>query len=75
MHQFNATKAANSHAGTFQDFSVYWYHATLHGLAGWYWQEDGKSAADGGPFETSQAAFLAAVEAFDSAVHAGVALG
>lgn len=76
---FNATQAADSHAGQHGDFYVYWINHNPPYLAGWYWQADnyygdGDGDGDGdGPFETSQAAFLAFTDRVDQEIRAGLA--
>ena len=69
MTNFNATETADSHAGMHGDFTVYWDETE----PGWF--TIGQDSPVSGPFETSQAAFLAYVAAFDAEVRAGLAQG
>lgn len=76
MTNFNPTKAADSHAGLHGDFVVYWIDnrslSVRDDPTGWYYMPH--DADPIGPFETSQAAFLAYVAAFDAEIRAGLAL-
>lgn len=77
---FFPEKEADSHAGQHGDFAVHWSDGIDNGveflfgfeIAGWYYISN--DADPVGPFETSQAAFGAYVDAVDAEIRAGKAL-